>query len=181
MSNFMKPLYLIVAVIVGSLAFGCAGKTREIIVTDVSLKTMEAEPDFLEPPPAPPSLRLSGAMTLKECFVKICHREKPGPTDTAYNFGLYKIKNSYVAFFIESKAYKKNAEEWMTKKGVDYLDKYYPLSKNEYKGLSWEQFLDKIRSELKKFSDTDQFKSSSLAKAKSITIRFDDAKFLRLK
>jgi hypothetical protein len=128
-----------------------------------------------------PALHFSKSLTLKECFLKLCNKEHPEPNDTAYNFGLYQIHKHYVAFFIDSKAYKKNAEEWMVKKGSEYLDKYYPLSNSEFMYLGWKQVLDKIRSELEKFSKTASFRNSSLAKAKSITIRFDDAVFLKIK
>lgn len=150
-------------------------------MSDVELKSSEFDSNFIEPPPLPPSLHFSKSMTLKECFLKLCNKEHPELTDTAYHFGVYQINKHYVAFFIDSKAYKKNAQEWMTKKGSEYLDKYYPLSNNEFKDRSWKQVLEKIRSELNEFIKTEQFKNSSLAKAKSITIGFDDAVFVKIK
>lgn len=162
------------------MIFACDQKQKKVIVSDVTLENVVPDDNFIEPPP-PSSLHLSKSMTLKECFLKMCHREQPGPTDTAYNFSLHKTNNRYVVFFIESKAHKKIAQERAAKKGSGYLNKYYPLSKNELKDLNWKQAFDKIRSELKEFAKTEQFKNSSLAKAKSITIRFDDAEFLKLK
>lgn len=178
--HFMKSKYFLIFFTVSLLISACAEKSKKVIVTDVALETIEADESFIEPPP-PPSLHFSETLTLKGCFLKFSSKEHPKSTDTAYNFVLYKINKHYVAFFIDAKSYKKNAQEWMIKKGTDYIDKYYPLSNDEFVDLSWGQVLTKIRSELKEFIKTEQFKNSSLGKAKSITLRFDDAVFFKIK
>jgi hypothetical protein len=155
-------------------------KSKKINVSDVSFESIKPDTDFIEPPPLPP-LHFSKSMTLKECFLALSNNENPELSDTSYHFSVYQIYNQYVAFFIESKAYKKNAQEWKAKKGSQYLDKYYPLSNSEFKDLGWKQVIDKVRSELHEFIKTEAFKNSSLARAKSLTIRFDDAVFLKIK
>lgn len=159
----------------------CNLKTKtKIVVSEVTYEDIASTDSFVEPPP-PPVLHFSQSLTLQDCFVKICQHEQPNPFDTTYRLGLYKIFNSYVIFFIESKAFQKNAKEWVTKKGSDYLDKYYPVTLKEEIDSNWEFKIEKIRSALKEFSKTETFKASSLAKAKSIKVIFDDAQVLPLK
>ncbi len=176
----MKTTYFLAAIIAGTILVACNVKTtKKIEVSDVAYENLASDNSFIEPPP-PPSLHFSKSLTMHDCFVKICQNERPKPNDTAYNLGLYKINNLYVIFFIESKAYKKNAQEWMTKKDSDYLDKYYPITMRE-EDSSWKQKFEIIRSALKEFSKTETFKTSSLAKAKSVKVIFDDAQVLSLK
>jgi hypothetical protein len=47
--------------------------------------------------------------------------------------------------------------------------------------LEWKQVLNKIKSQLNEFVKTEKFKNSSLAKAKDITMRFDDDDLVKLK
>jgi hypothetical protein len=177
----MKTKNCLVVFFFGLFAFACLRKSKKVIVSDVSIEAVEYDSAFLEPPPPPPSIHFSTSMTLEECFVKLAAKEHPRPDDTAYNCGIYQINKQYVIFFIESKAYKKNAEEWMIKKGSEFIDKYYPIANREFESLSWKQVLEKIRAALQAFSKTAQFERSSLAKAQSITIHFDDAVNLKIK
>jgi hypothetical protein len=68
-----------------------------------------------------------------------------------------------------------------TKNDNDTSIKYYPLSKSDYKDLKWEQVMSKIKSQIKEFIKTEKFKKSSLAKAKAITMSFDDGDLIRIK
>jgi hypothetical protein len=178
--HFMKTKYFLIAFSFGLFILACNKKSKKIIISEVAIESIESDTDFIEPPP-PPSLHFSKSMTLKECFLKLSYKEHPESNDTAYNFGVYQINNQFVAFFIESKAYKKNAQEWMTKKGSEYLDKYYPLSNSEFIDFGWKQVLDKVRSGFNEFIKTEAFRNSSLAKANSLRIRFDDAVLLKIK
>jgi hypothetical protein len=175
-TNALQKLILVLFFFVA-----CNLKTKnKIVVSDVTYENIASTDSFVEPPP-PPVLHFSQSLTLQDCFVKICQHEQPNPFDTTYRLGLYKISNSYVIFFIASNAYQKNAKEWVTKKGSDYLDKYYPVTLKEEKDSGWEYKIEEIRSALKEFSRTETFKTSSLAKVKSLKVIFDDAQVLLIK
>lgn len=182
MSQYMRTQYFLIPLLVALLAVSCKGRSEQIIVSDVSMETIKEDSGFIEPPPPPPaSLHLSGSLTLQECLLQISNNEHPEPSDTVFHLGLYQIDNQYVVFFIDSKRYQQDIQDRMRKKTSQYLDKYYPLKNTEFTDLSWEQVLNKIKTELTRFSATKFFKNSSLAKAGSITIQCEDGTSLQLK
>lgn len=155
----------------------CNGKP-EVEVRNVTVEETKNAP---EPPPPPPSFSCSNSLTLQEWFFKLCDEEKPGGAIIAYNLGLFDTDNYYAIYLIDSNEHAKEDQVSATKNDHERSTEYYPLSKTEYKDLKWEQVLDKIKSQLKEFIKTEKFKNSSLAKAKAITIRFDDGDLVRMK
>jgi hypothetical protein len=141
-----------------------------------TIKTNKVEYE-LEPPP--PSFSCTNSITLKEWFFAIVIKEKPVEDSMAYNFVLFGSENCYAIALITSSDF--NA---ITKEGLidnNLAVKYYSLSKNGFNNFSFKQVLNEIRSQIKEFSKSKEFEESALAKAKSITIRFDDAEYISLK
>ncbi len=155
----------------------CSGKKEiEVIeVTEVTEETVNA------PEPAPPSFSCSNAVTLQEWFFKLCDTEKPGKDTAAYAFGFFETENCYAVYLIDSSGYKKRDTGSAKQNGNEQSIKYYPLSKSEYKDLEWQQVMNKIKSQLKEFTNNEKCKNSSFAKAKSVTLFFDDGEKARLK
>jgi len=155
----MKPLPLILTLLIAHLFFACKNKT-EVQVTEITQEELENN----SPEPPPPSFSCANSITLQEWFFKLCDTEKTENSIIAYNFALFETDNCY-AICLSS----------------NDRTEYYPLSKTEYKNLSWKQVLNKIRLQLKEFTVTEKFRNSSLAKAKAITMQFDDDDLLSLK
>lgn len=166
---FMKTSYFILALVFVQLAIACNSQQKKVvIVSDVSYEEKE------QPEPPPPSFSCASSFTLKEYFLKICTTEKPKKDSIAFNFMFWDSENCYAIGLNPS-------EESTAKKDNAPFSKYYSLSKNEYKNLAWNQVLNKIKSQLKEFSKTKEFENSSLSKAKTITIKFDDGDLISLK
>ena len=151
------------------------GDKVETQVEDISM----TETERAAPEPPPPSFSCSNSVTLQEWFFKLCDTEKPRNDVIAYNFGLFETDNCYAIHLIDSNEMDDLAAA--RKEGTGTFFNYYPLSKNEYEALEWKQVLNKIKSQLEEFVNTEKFKNSSLAKAKTITMRFDDGDLLGLK
>ena len=171
----MRTLHFIITLLAGQLILACNGKP-EVEVRNVMVEKTDSVPE-----PPPPSFSCSNSMTLQEWFFKLCDEEKPGKDIIAYNFGLFDTDNCYAIYLIDSNEHEKEDQVSATKNDYEWPIEYYPLSKREYKDLKWDQVLDKIKSQLKEFINTEKFKNSSLAKAKAITIRFDDGDLVRMK
>lgn len=181
-SHFMRKQYFLTTVLLILLIASCKRKSEQITVTDVSMVAVKEDSALIEPPPPPPpSLHLSKPLTLQECFVQLSNNEHPEPADTVFHLGLYQIDDQYVVYFIDAKRYQQDMQDRMEKKASQYLNKYYPLKNTEFTDPAWEQVQHKIKTELTKFAATDSFKHSSLAKAGSISIRFEDGSSLRIK
>lgn len=172
----MRTLCFILALFFGHLILACKHNTQ-VQMKDITT-IAESVP---APEPPPPSFSCSNSVTLQEWFFKLCDTEKPEKDIIAYNFELFETENCYAIHLIHAKEYEKEDQVPTGKNDPENSDNYYPLSKNEYKELNWKQTLNKIRSQLNEFVKTEKFKNSSLAKAKTITIRFDDGDMLRLK
>lgn len=172
--------------IIFTLLFGtlitcsCVSRHTETEISETVLKSEITDSNFIQPPP-PAAQHFSKLFTLNACFAAICQKENPKPTDTLYYLGLYKMDNHYVVFFIDAGAYKKNADEWLTKKGSDYKDKYYAIADSEFPDKTWKVVVVSIRNSLSAFTKTEPFTKSALAKCKALTVRFDDAVYLKIK
>jgi len=171
----MRLPYFLLTVFLVHLVLSCNDKiethVEEITTTETEIETA--------PEPPPPSFTCSNSGTLQEWFFKLCEAAKPEKTVVAYNFELFETGNCYAIHLVDS--HEKEDQNAAVKNDADTSFNYYPLSKNEYEGLEWKQVLDKIKSQLKELVNTEKFKNSALATAKTMTIRFDDSDLLRLK
>ena len=174
--HFMRSLYFILPLFFLSLVLACGDKI-ETQVEDISM----TETERAAPEPPPPSFSCSNSVTLHEWFFKLADAEKPEKDIIAYNFALFQTDSCYAIHLVDSIQYKKDDRDTAGKNDPDTSVSYYPLSKGEYETLEWKQVLNKIKSQLEEFVKTEKFKNSYLAKAKIITIRFDDSDLLRLK
>ena len=148
----------------------------ETQVEDISMTESISPPE-----PPPPSFSCSNSVTLQEWFFKFCNAEKPEKAVIAYIFELFETNNCYAIHLIDSIEFDKGDQDLLRKNDPDTSVNYYPLSKTGYEPLGWKQVLDEIKSQLNEFVNTEKFKNSSLAKAKGITMRFDDGDLLKLK
>jgi hypothetical protein len=155
----MKPLPLTITLLIAHLFLSCKDKT-EGQVTKIKQEEFESK----APEPPPPSFSCANSITLEGWFFKLCDTERPDNSIIVYKFALFETDKCY-AICLSS----------------NDRTEYFPLSKTEYKNLSWKQVLNKIRMQLKEFTVTEKFSNSSLAKAKAITIQFDDDDLLSLK
>lgn len=171
----MRKLYLIIAILTGQLILSCSGK-REVEVTEITI-----EETVYTPEPPPPSFSCSSAVTLHEWFFKSCDMEKPRKDTVTYEFGFFETDNCYAVYLIDSGGYKKRGSVSANQNDDEQSVKYYPLSKNEYRDLDWKQVMSKMKLQLEDFAKSKKFINSSLAKAKSITLFFDDGEKVRLK
>ena len=169
----MKNLLLIITVAFILFTMSCKHQEKKIIFQDVTVEHVFEDTENIEEPP-PPSAVCLNPVPLKNCFVKICSTEKPVKDSLRYRFILFETNNCYSIGL-------KTLGLGSTKKDSTTFDKFYSLSKVEYKNLAWKEVLNKIKFQLKEFCKTTEFENSSLAKAKSITIIFDDRDLLILK
>ena len=172
----MRVLYFILTLFLVHLVLACNDKIETRIEHLSMTETERAAPE-----PPPPSFSCSNSVTLQEWFFKLCDAVKPEKNVIAYNFGLFQTDSCYAIHLVDSIQYEKNDRDTARKNEPDTSVSYYPLSKGEYEALEWKQVLNKIKSQVKEFLNTEKFKNSYLAKAETITMHFDDGDLLRLK
>lgn len=175
----MKPQLILTTLLISLITTGCISEQTKIVISDTVSSTEMIEEDIVELVP-PPGIQFSKSHRLNEFFSAICKNEHPKVTDTLYHLHLYKINEHFVVFFIDANSFKKNAAEWSSKRGRDYLNKYYQILDSEFPDQNWQVVVSKIRNRLSEYSKTAEFRKSALARLKPLSIQFNDAVELKI-
>jgi hypothetical protein len=112
----------------------------------------------------------------------VLNNERPADDIIAYNFGIFESEKGYTLYLAGFKEYDKQNDDWAVGLG-DFVpvENYFPLPKNEYKRLEWDEVQEKVSNMVKDYMGKDSFRNSFLDKAIAITTGFDDGDLLRLK
>ena len=149
-----------------SLIIACSQKTknesRNVQIKEVTLYDIV---DDVEPPP--PDLT-SNFKTLQDWLLSICYDRKPKKSIANYEFGLFESADDYTLFLIGINKYTEGDTSY-TRIEFEPLNMYFPLPKSEYKNLKRDELLNRLISQLKQFTKTEQFKSSFFVNADKIT------------
>jgi hypothetical protein len=160
----------------------------KITVENVTIESIDsnAERNYQPPPPPPPlpekqSPPNPSFKSLNDWITNICLTENPDKNIIAYNFGLFETEEGYTIYLMGSETYDKKNDDWAT--STDFSPEYdtYLLPSKEYKNLEWDKTLKKITKKLKLFTKSPTFNKSFLAKAKAITVGFDDGDLTLIK
>lgn len=113
---------------------------------------------------------------------RIVIKENPPNNIIAYNVGLIETRSGYSAYFMGSKSYNQNNDDWACDFG-DYqpYNMYLNLSRTELKEEKWELIHEKISEYMKSFLKTNEAKTSFLSNAVAITVGFDDGDLERIR
>ena len=120
-------------------------------------------------------------MTFNNWLTQICTTEKPAKSIIAYNFGLLETNNGYTVYLIGSKTYDAEDTDWATEEDFVPALRYYELPPSDFKQLKFDVAQNRVKQMVKDFMKTDTYKQSFLAKAKAITIGFDDGDLEKIK
>jgi hypothetical protein len=111
-------------------------------------------------------------MKLEQWIRGIISKEQPSEDIIAYYFGLFESLDHYMIYLSGSTEYDAEDPDWACNDDFTPEDKYLRLQ--EYRGLSWQEVLEKVRIELEAILKTEVLRSSFLGKAKAIAVGFDD-------
>jgi len=166
----MKPYFILLIVTTTSVAcnnISTVSQRKQLIVTDTNF----------EVPPPSMSLLKTPSQTLEKWFNKLCDTTLKSSDAIVYQFGFFEMTNQdyYALYLFDLAEYKRDGRD------ESPTVKYYLIDRVPYKGLDWHKVLELMRKQLLELSKNEKFKSSSISKAKSITIRFDDLELLKLK
>ena len=113
---------------------------------------------------------------------KIIQNESPDSSIVAINFGIFEAEKGFQICIAGFKNYEKDNDDWAVGFG-DYSpkNKYFQLNNSEFKGLDWQGVQLKVIDLVNRFTETDLYSDSFLAKATAITTGFDDGDLIRIK
>jgi hypothetical protein len=165
----MKLLKLVFGLLIGQFFMECNRNDRFDKRIEVQLSNIHDEADEVLPPP--PGLT-SNFKTLQEWLLNACDMEKPKMQIAIYSFGLFESSNNYTIFMVGLNKYQKGRDSVIR---IDYepSNMYFQLPKNEFYDLNREQVLEKLKRELKDFTNTEKFKNSFFAQADLIKADFE--------
>lgn len=116
---------------------------------------------------------------INEWLSGIISREKPTNEIIAYNIGLFQTAHGYTAYLCGAKKYSAEDDDWATEEAFTPKERYFPFPPELAKGMIWKQAekvtIDAVRAFLA------ENPNSFLAKAKAVTVGFDDGDLVRIK
>jgi hypothetical protein len=118
--------------------------------------------------------------SIQTWLTNICLNEHPDESIIAYNIGIFQTPEGFSLYMIGSQNFDANDSDWATEIEFEPEEKYFVLS-DDFSNLDWDQVQYKSIHAIQEFMKMDVFKTSFLAKAKAITIGFDDGDLVRLK
>ena len=132
------------------------------VTVQETLRFEEMIEDDVEPPP--PNL-ISSFKTLQEWLFNICDKDKPQKPIVKYKFGLFESPNDYTVILVGINTYHEGEYRTIIRTEFEPTNMYFKLPETFYKNLNREQLLDRLTSELKRFANTEKFKTSFFTKA----------------
>jgi len=136
----------------------------KVVVQDIQLEDIVDIQDDVDPPP--PNFT-SKFKTLQDWLLDMCDNEKPIKTIQKYKFGLFESKNDYTIFCAGvNESYEGNQHSIHI--AFKPTNVYFKLPKNYFENLTREQLLDKLVSDLKDFTNREEFKNSFFTKADAV-------------
>jgi hypothetical protein len=110
----------------------------------------------------------------------IVDTEKPSKKIIGYYFGIFESEaKQYTLYLTGSEEFDEKDEDWACNDDFEPKDKYLSLS--QYKGLKWDDVLNKIIIILNEFIITDLYKNSFFFTAQKIATGFDDGNLVFIK
>lgn len=122
----------------------------------------EVEQAQIEPPP--PGFT-SKFKTLEDWLLNICQKGNPEKQIVKYKFGLLESATYCILFLVGVNTYHVGNNHSLENIEFEPKNMFFKLSESDYEHLNRSQLLDRLTSQLKKFVNTEDFKSSFLAKA----------------
>ena len=166
----MRLLNLIFILTIGQF-FMCCNRENHYNESEIEIKEVTITEEF-EDIPSPLPENTSSFKTLQEWLFNLCDKERPKAKIAVYEFGLSESSGAYTLYVIGLNTYEKKEYHSVTTIDFKPSDMYFQLPKSEYENLEREQVLDRIKAQLKDFTNTEKFKTSFFAQAKSIKIDF---------
>lgn len=120
-----------------------------------------------DPGPPPPAF-MSRFNSLEEWLFNVCNEKKPKKPIGTYSFALFEGENNFTLCLTGINTYELSKYHTQTRIDFAPTDMYFTLPQSECIGLKREQVLERITSQLKKFTTTDKFNHSFFSEAKSI-------------
>ena len=106
--------------------------------------------------------------------------EKPDANIIAYNFGLLETSDGFSIYLIGSKVFDAEDDDWACKEDFTPEQRYLNFNSQEFKQLTWNDFLERATDTLRTFINSNLFPETFLSAAKAITVGFDEGELRRL-
>jgi hypothetical protein len=117
--------------------------------------------------------------SIKEWLGDVVRKEKPKRSIIAFNVGLFESPDGYTAYLSGSKQYSADDPGWACDEDFTPQQRYCVLS--EMKERSWEQVQRSVVRSVRSFLASPAGARSFLAKARAVTVGFDDGDLVPVK
>ena len=107
-----------------------------------------------------------------EWLSEVVRDERPAPEIVAFNVGLFESPEGFCAYLCGSKTYSEDDSEWACEEDFTPAHRYCVLG--ELGGQGWKEVKESVIDSVREFLDSRPGADSFLAKARAVTVGFDD-------
>ncbi|WP_299400465.1 hypothetical protein [Pelagibius sp.] len=117
---------------------------------------------------------------LKAWLGRVVEAERPPTTVIAFNLGLFETEGGYCAYLTGAKRFDPDDDDWACDEAFSPSERYFPVDRTSTGAEDWDGFRQEVVEALKAFLASDAGRRSFLAKAKAVTVGFDDGDLFRV-
>lgn len=110
---------------------------------------------------------------------RISQTETPPSSVIAYNIGLVETNDGFSAYLIGADEFDPEDSDWACEESFTPEERYFPIPQG-VSSNDWSEVHRQVADALRKFLSSANGKKSFLAKAKAVTVGFDDGELERI-
>ena len=110
---------------------------------------------------------------------EVVRDEKPSPSVIAFNIGLFESPEGYCAYLSGAERYSNEDPDWACEEAFTPAHRYCVLG--EPAGRGWKEVQGSVVDSVRRFLDSPPGAASFLAKARAVTVGFDDGDLIPVK
>ena len=112
-------------------------------------------------------------------LTRVSNQEKPSDSVIAYNIGLFETPTGYSAYLVGASTFDEQDGDWACEEVFTPSERYFPLSLLEPQ--TWDVVLAQVIEAPRRFLRSKAGEDSFFARAKAVTVGFDDGELVRVK
>ena len=110
---------------------------------------------------------------------RVSAAETPPASVVAFNIGLFEAENGFSAYLVGAERYDANDGDWACDEAFTARERYLALPLG--RDVKWQRVLELIADAARRFLASTEGSASFLAKARAVTVGFDDGDLVRVK
>jgi hypothetical protein len=110
---------------------------------------------------------------------RVCAAETPPASVIAFNIGLFETEDGFSAYLVGAERYDANDGDWACNEAFTARERYLALPLGH--DAKWQRVLELVVDAVRRFLASTEGAASFLARARAVTVGFDDGDLVRVR